>query len=219
MPCTPRPPKATLVALRLLSRDDRGIQLLGELADLAAAGANELAELLPATADERRQVVERLIAIEQGAHTTRRELLLHGRNSLMSPIEPTQLHAIGLALTHVVERMAHSADLATGIGVKELPDDALVLVRVIGRMAELTVGLIPRLRQAAGPAFDHGVQMSRLGVQARRAHAAALGSAFGSGRKTVDMVRVQVFVDGLAGAAESFAEAAEALEALALTGR
>jgi uncharacterized protein Yka (UPF0111/DUF47 family) len=207
------------VALRLLSRDDRGILLIGGLADLAASGATELAELLSAQPDDRRQVVERLLALEQEAHTIRRDLLLHGRNSLMSPIEPTRLHAIGLSLTHAVERMAHSADLATGIGVKEFPEDAVTLVRVLGRMAELTVGLVPRLRQAAGPAFDHGVQTARLGVQARRAHAAALGTAFTSGRKTVDMVRVQLFVDGLAGVAEAFADAAEALEALALTGR
>lgn len=207
------------MALRLLSRDDRGIQLLGELADLAASGATELAELLSVAPGERPQVVERLVALEQAAHTTRRDLLAHGRNSLMSPIEPTRLHDIGLSLSRAVERMAHSADLATGIGVKEFPEDAATLVRVLGRMAELTVGLLPRLRQATDPAFDHGVQTARLGVQARRAHAAALATAFASSRKTVDMVRVQLFVDGLAGVADAFSDAAAALEALALTGR
>lgn len=207
------------MALRLLSRDDRGSQLLGELAGLAASGATELAELLSARPGERGPILERLVELEQDAHGTRRELLLHCRSSLMSPIEPTHLHAIGLALTHVVQRMAHSADLATGIQVKELPEDALTLVRIIGRMAELTVAVVPRLREAGAPAVDHGIQVARLGNQARRAQAAALGSAFTSGRKTADMVRVQVFVDALAGAADAYVEAAERIEALALTGR
>ncbi len=202
-----------------MSRDDRGSTLLGELADLAAAGAAEVAELLSVEATERPPIVARLTELEQEAHSTRRELLLHGRNSLMSPIEPAHLHAIGVALTHAVEHLARSAELATVIGVKEFPEDALALVRTVGRMAELTVSVVPRLRQASGPALEHGVATARLGAQARRAHAAAVGTAFSSGRKTVDMVRVQVFVDALADAAESLGEAAERIEVLALTGR
>lgn len=202
-----------------MSRDDRGIQLIGGLADLSARGTDELAELLSTPTGDRAQVVTRLVALEQDAHTTRRELLRHGRNSVLSPIDPTHLHAIGLALTHAVERMAHSADLATSIRVKEFPEEALALVRVLGRMAELTVGVVPRLRRTGDHGIDHGIQSARLGTQARRAHAAALGSAFGSGRKTVDMVRVQAFVDGLAGVAEAFGEAGEHVEALVLTGR
>lgn len=216
--CSTLPPtQRNPVAVRLVPRDDNVHAMLGALAERALAGVEELGAFLSVDPEQRPDALERILRVELDGAEERHALLHKVARSFVVPIDVEDVHALALALSDCLARVRAAADLATATGAV-VPEDVPALVRPLGRMAELTVAAMPRLRTAE-VLGDHCTEMHRLRAEAERAYALLVGSALGPGASDpLAALRATALADGLLAVAGAFVRVAERVEVVALKG-
>lgn len=205
------------MAFRLVPRDAPVFTLLGVLAEAGLTASGELGSFLGLTPEERRGSLGRLVDVERDALRTRETLLEAVAAAFVVPLDRADVHALAVGLTESVSSCRRAAEIGAVSGAAAVPTSLTGIVRPIGRMAELTVAAIPRLRSPE-TLFDTCRELNRCGAEADRAHAQATGEVLASA-DPIEMMRLRAILDEVAGVARAQRDVARRIEAVFVKGR
>ena len=205
------------VFFRLTPRnDDTFTELFVASATHLTEGARLLAGLLAADADGRPHLAARMRDIEHQADEAT-HLIVHRVNSaFVTPFDRADIHALAARLDDCMDHMDRAVDLIDVYEIDHLPRRSAAQIDVIARMAELTVLVLPALRDRER-VREYVVEINRLENQAEREHRRLRAHLLaGEATEVLDILKLLGVVDELEAVCNAFEKLAHAVEVISL---
>jgi predicted phosphate transport protein (TIGR00153 family) len=203
------------VRLRLTPSGTHFFELLTSLATELVRAADELAQLLGADDQQRRDVAERLRAIEHTADETTHTIIRDLNRTFVTPFDRDDIYRLTSSLDDCVDAMEEAADRIVLYQVGTLPAGILDQMSILQRAAELTAHAMPHLR-VPGELGDFWVEINRLENEADRTYRALLVELYRDVRDPIELMKLKEIADTLEEAADAFEHVANTVETIAL---
>lgn len=201
--------------LRLTPSGSRFFDLLTSLGGELVRAADELAQLLGADAEQRREVAERLRAIEHTADETTHAIIQHLNRTFVTPFDRDDIYKLTSSLDDCVDAMEEAADRIVLYRVGALPTGILDQMSILQRAAELTAHAMPQLR-VPGELGSYWVEINRLENEADRTYRALLAELYSGTSDPIELMKLKEIADLLEEAADAFEHVANTIETIAL---
>jgi uncharacterized protein len=204
------PSGGDLVALRLRPTDTAFYDLFTVSAQHLVTGAGLLAEMLSADAD-REGVAKRMREAEHICDENTHEIIRRVNSSFVTPFDRQDIYALASALDDVMDHLDEVVDLILLYEVTELPFEALEVVEIIHRCAEITAQAMPDLRTLTG-LDEYWIEINRLENAGDKSFRRTLASLFSGGYKALQVLKLKDVVTALEDAIDAFEKVANIVE-------
>ncbi|KRE44119.1 DUF47 domain-containing protein [Knoellia sp. Soil729] len=200
----------------LTPKDNGFYELFSNSAKHLIEGATELTAILGAkTQAEREAIAARMSDVETSADEATHELLRKVNSSFITPFDREDIHGLASALDDCVDHMEAAADLVALYRIDDLPKGVTKQVEILGRMAELTVEAMPKLRSMKDLS-DYWIEINRLENSADKAYRRMLAKLFTDGVDPITVMKHKELIDELEAAADAFETVAHKVEGIAV---
>lgn len=200
--------------LRLVPRDASYGDLFTSTARHLVTGADLLAQLVAAEPSDRAQLATALRDTRRAADAGGETILRRLTQTLVTPLDREDIHALAVALLDCLRHLEAVADLSVLHAIEEFPAGVSEQIEVLHRAAELIVRATGSLSSHAR-LLECSMEIARLGRRAARIHRVTLAELTGERRFSrepagvIDLLRHRDVVDALGRASESFAQLAD----------
>ncbi|UFU08450.1 DUF47 domain-containing protein [Ruania halotolerans] len=208
--------------LRLTPRDAVFFDLLAASAAQLVVGADLLAQLIAAEPPDRVRFAERLREAEHEADVSTHEIMRRLNQTFVTPFDRDDIYRLASGLDDCMDAMEAAGDLMVLYQVDALPGEVATQVATLQRSAELTAGVMPKLRSMREDVRAYWIEINRLENEADRAYRGLLALLFQSPKyqespaAVIEMIKLKGVIDTLEQAADSFESVAHQVEALFL---
>lgn len=204
------------MAFRLAPQDPSFYALYNDLAARLVEGSRELTALLGADGDERQVILGRMHEIESAAHDGTHEIVRRVNRSFVTPFDRSDMHGLAVAMGEVVDLMEAAVDLIVLYRVDEVLPRVVKQVEVISRMADLTVDVMPRLRQMRD-LDGYWMEITRLENRANKQYRRMIAELFNTPKADpLTVMKHKDIIDALEATANGFEQVAYRIEAIAV---
>lgn len=203
------------MALRLFQHDQGFFDLFTELAEHGVRAAHEVTGLLRASRSDASSALERLREAESEADATTHRIIRKTRESFVTPFDHSDMVGLATSLDRCVDELESLAFVINLYGFSEPFPGLVDVIDIIGRMAELTADVMPRLRSMRG-VEDYWIEINRLENDADQRYRRMLTDLF-DGRITdpVQVVKRKDLLERLELCADAFEAVAHQVELIA----
>jgi predicted phosphate transport protein (TIGR00153 family) len=179
------------------------------------AGAQILAEMIPADRDTRVDLAAQIREIEHHADDSTHAIMHRLNSTFVTPFDRDDIYALAAALDDCMDFMDEAADLIVLYRIDQIPKKVGKQIGILKTAAELTAEAMPRL-QTMEDLADYWVEINRLENQADRLHRALVASLFESETDAIRLLKVKELVECLEAGADAFETVANTVETIAL---
>ncbi|MFW5471247.1 DUF47 domain-containing protein [Knoellia sp. CPCC 206435] len=205
------------MAFSLTPKDNGFYDLFSQSAKHLIDGAAELTAILGADSQtERDTIAARMSEVETSADEATHELIRKVNSSFITPFDREDIHGLASALDDCMDHMDAAADLVALYRIDKFPKGVAKQVEILGRMAELTVDAMPRLRSMKDLS-SYWIEINRLENRADKAYRRMLAELFNAeGADAILVMKLKELIDELEAAADAFETVAHKVESIAV---
>ncbi len=205
------------MGFRLTPRtDDLFAELFLVSGRLLIDGARLLTEVLATDAESRPGLVAQMRELEHRADETTHAIVARVNEAFVTPHDRDDLHTLAARLDDCMDHMDRAADLLDVYGLDRVPDRTAAQMEVIARMAQLTLGVLPALRDSLR-VREYVVEINRLENLAEREHRRLRGQLLsGDGAQVMQILKTLDVIDELEEVCDAFEKLAHAVEVISL---
>jgi predicted phosphate transport protein (TIGR00153 family) len=204
------------VGFRLTPQDTSFYDLFSALSRFLVLGAEQLTAVLGANAEERKDIVKKMMEIEHQADEATHAIINRANSSFITPFDREDIHDLAVALDDCVDHMEAAVDLIGLYQIDDLLPRVTKQVEVLCRMADLTTESMPKLRSMRDLS-EYWIEINRLENQADKAYRRLLAELFnGPNPDPITVMKQKEVIDELEAAADAFEKVAHKVESIAV---
>jgi len=204
------------VGFRLTPQDTSFYELFAASSRYLVEGAEQLTAVLGATAEERKDIVKKMMEIEHQADEATHAIINRANSSFITPFDREDIHDLAVALDDCVDHMEAAVDLIGLYKIDDLLPRVTKQVEVLCRMADLTAESMPKLRSMRDLS-EYWIEINRLENQADKAYRRLLAELFnGPNPDPITVMKQKEVIDELEAAADAFEKVAHKVESIAV---
>jgi predicted phosphate transport protein (TIGR00153 family) len=204
------------VGFRLTPQDTSFYDLFAASSRFLVLGAEQLTAVLGATAEERKDIVKKMMDIEHQADEATHAIINRVNSSFITPFDREDIHDLAVALDDCVDHMEAAVDLIALYRIDDLLPRVTKQVEVLCRMADLTHESMPKLRSMRDLS-EYWIEINRLENQADKAYRRLLAELFnGPNPDPITVMKQKEVIDELEAAADAFEKVAHKVESIAV---
>ncbi|MEO7070301.1 MAG: DUF47 family protein [Nostocoides sp.] len=204
------------MGFRLTPQDTSFYDLFADLSRYLVLGAEQLTAVLGTTAEERKDIVKKMMDIEHQADEATHAIINRVNSSFITPFDREDIHDLAVTLDDCVDHMEAAVDLIGLYKIDDLLPRVSKQVEVLCRMADLTAESMPKLRSMRDLS-DYWVEINRLENQADKAYRRLLAELFNSPNPDpITVMKQKEVIDELEAAADAFEKVAHKIESIAV---
>ncbi len=204
------------MGFRLTPQDTSFYELFAASSRYLVEGAEQLTAVLGATAEERKDIVKKMMEIEHQADEATHAIINRANSSFITPFDREDIHDLAVALDDCVDHMEAAVDLIGLYKIDDLLPRVTKQVEVLCRMADLTAESMPKLRSMRDLS-EYWIEINRLENQADKAYRRLLAELFnGPNPDPITVMKQKEVIDELEAAADAFEKVAHKVESIAV---
>ena len=200
--------------MRFRPVDTSFYDMFTESAQRLVSGAALLAEMLSGGSD-RRDIADRMREEEHRADDATHNIIRRVNTTFVTPFDREDIYNLAGGLDDVMDFMEECVDLVLLYEVGELPKEALELVDVIQRCAELTAEAMPRLKPMKD-LDEYWIEINRLENAGDKNHRRIIAKLFSGEFKTIEVLKLKDITESLEEAIDAFEKVANIVEQIAV---
>ena len=204
------------MGFRLTPQDTSFYDLFSALSRFLVLGAEQLTAVLGTNAEERKDIVKKMMEIEHQADEATHAIINRANSSFITPFDREDIHDLAVALDDCVDHMEAAVDLIGLYQIDDLLPRVTKQVEVLCRMADLTAASMPKLRSMRDLS-EYWIEINRLENQADKAYRRLLAELFnGPNPDPITVMKQKEVIDELEAAADAFEKVAHKVESIAV---
>lgn len=185
------------------------------LADRIAAGARTAVELVNAPAENRKELAKRVGAIETEADELLGKIIRRIDDMFVTPYDRGDLQDLANSLDDAMDALEEATDLAILHNVQEFPQLTVDLLDAVRRLAELTAGSMPRLKNLKD--LDHYfVEADRIEDEGDRIHRRITAHLFSGNFDAMEVLRIEGVINLFEDSLDEMARVARFIRTISL---
>ena len=177
-------------------------------------GSALLAEML-SNGSDRVAIAEKMREQEHSADEATHMIIRRVNTTFVTPFDREDIYNLAAGLDDVMDFMEECVDLMLLYEVDEVPADAVDLVDVIQRCAELTAQAMPRLKPMKD-LDDFWIEINRLENAGDKTYRKILAQLFSGKYEALEVLKLKDVVDSLEAAIDAFERVANIVEQIAV---
>ena len=201
--------------LRLTPRKDSFFPMFAASGQNLVTGARLLKELLGAAPGDRKEIAEKMRAVEHAGDEVTHAIMRELNESFITPFDREDIYRLASSLDDVMDAMEAAVDLVVLYQIGELPPEVADQIDVIERAAELTAEAMLKLRSMKDLS-EFWIELNRLENQADQVYRRLVARLFGGDFDAMTVMKLKEVVDQLEGAADAFEHVANTVETIAV---
>lgn len=200
---------------RLTPREGVYFTLLADCASHLVHAARKLGEIAAADRPARLELIQELHEIEHQADLSVHALIQKVNASFITPFDRDDLLLLATGIDDCVDLMDEAGDMVVLYRIGVLPDATIRMIGILGRCAELTVEMVPRLR-ATDHLRDYWVEINRLENESDRIYRQAIADLFDMDTDGRTLIKLKDVIGTLEAAVDAFERLAHSVETIAV---
>lgn len=205
------------MVFRLTPRSDSFFaELFVTSAGLLNDGARLLSELLAATPEDRPALAARMRELEHRADEATHAIVAQVDAAFITPYDRDDIHELAARLDDCMDHMDRAGDYLDAYALDRLPERTQAQVSAIARMAQLTLAVLPALRDRAR-VREYVVEINRLENVAESEHRRLRAQLLsGDPEQILVILKILDVADELDSVCDCFERLAHAVEVISL---
>jgi predicted phosphate transport protein (TIGR00153 family) len=201
--------------MRFTPRGTRFFELLTDAARNLVTATGLLTDLVAAEPGEREPIAKRLHEVEHQGDELTHTIMVELNSSFVTPFDREDIQALAAKIDDVLDFMDTAADLAVLYRIGAFPPGTDLLVRVLGRAAELTASSMPGLSKV-GDLEPFWIEINELENEADRIYRRILAQLFEPGGDALEVLKTKEVVEQFELAADAFEHIGDVVQTIAV---